>query len=74
MPTMNRPGGPLTDTLGNVELHVQFEENPDLLGYVSAWVEAGGYQFAEDQQNQARSAGWSFGRSPRGRGQHRGPG
>ena len=71
MPGMNRPGGPLTDTLGNVDLHVQFEENPDILGYVSAWVEAGGYDFQEDQQNQALQAGWSARRICRGQAQHR---
>src|ERR1700721_1604043 len=64
MPGMHRAGGPLTDTLGNVDLEVRFDPNPDLLGYVSAWVEAGGYQFREDQQSQARSAGWSLGLAP----------
>ena len=34
---------------------------PTCLGISARWVEAGGYQFQEDQQNQAGSAGWSLG-------------
>ena len=64
MPGLARGGGPLTDTLGDLELAVEFEQDPDILGYFSAWVEAGGYGFDEFQQNQARSAGWSLGVSP----------
>ena len=74
MPGLARGGGPLTDTLGDLEVAVEFEQNPDILGYFSAWVEAGGYGFDEFQQNQARSAGWSLGVSPGVGIQHREPG
>ncbi|HEY2577122.1 MAG TPA: hypothetical protein VGI74_12530, partial [Streptosporangiaceae bacterium] len=64
LPGLARAGGPLTDTLGDIKVAVEFEDNPDILGYFAAWVEAGGYGFDEFQQNKSRAAGSSLGISP----------
>jgi hypothetical protein len=61
MPALARAGGPLTDTFGDIEVAVQFEDNPDILGYFAAWVEGGGYGFDEFQQNKSRAAGSALG-------------
>jgi hypothetical protein len=61
LPPLARGGGPLTDTLGDLQIEVMFRKNPAKLGYFSGWVEAGSYDFEEFQQNLARTIGWSLG-------------
>ena len=61
MPGMVRPGGPLTDTQGELKVQVEFLKDPLVLGNFTFWDEAVPYSFDEHGQTLTRSGGWTLG-------------
>src|SRR5260370_4108898 len=61
MPPVVRPGGPVTDTHGQLGIKVELGDKPHIMGFQPAWVESVRYGFEEDEQHLSRTGGWAFG-------------